>query len=133
MPRIERIRMLVRRQEFLHLPWVGQFHVTRDLCYEESVLANHLRQQNAWVFTDAISDQVIVERFLSVAGPAHYPAHVARRKRIRVLRSQISRRIERAVGNHHLYRHAASRDRRIKLVGKLHAYARTAGEYARAA
>ena len=47
MPRIERIRMLVRRQEFLHLPGVGQLAVGRDVRDEEAVLADHLRQQHA--------------------------------------------------------------------------------------
>ena len=100
---------------------------------EETVLANHLRQEDARVFADPVGDQVIVKRFLGVARPAHEPAHVARRERVRVLGTEIARRIERAVGNHHLHRHAAARDRRIQLVAVLHADSRTAGEHARAA
>ena len=77
--------------------------------------------------------QVIVERLLRVARPAHQPAHVAGRERVGVFGSEVARRIERAVGNHHLHGHAAAGDRRIQLVGVLHADAGAAGEDARAA
>ena len=54
-------------------------------------------------------------------------------ERVGVLRSEVAGRIERPVGNHHLHRHAAARDRRVQLVRELHADARAAGEHARAA
>ncbi len=84
-PRIERVGMLVWRQEFFHLAGIGQLHIRRDVRNEKAVLANHLRQQHSRIFADAIPHQMIVERLLRVARPAHDPAHVARRKRIRVL------------------------------------------------
>src|ERR1700757_1622624 len=37
MPRIERIWMLVGWQEFLHLTWIRQFDVRRDVRYEKTV------------------------------------------------------------------------------------------------
>jgi len=37
MPRIEWIRMLVRRQEFIYLPGVGQLDIARDVGDEEPV------------------------------------------------------------------------------------------------
>jgi hypothetical protein len=54
MPRIERIGMLVRRQEFLHLARIGQLDIAGDVRDEEAVLAHHLWQEHARVFTDAI-------------------------------------------------------------------------------
>src|SRR6266851_10481415 len=99
---------------------------------KETILTNHLRQQNTRVFADPVADYVIVKRFLGVTGPAHEPTHVARGERVRVLGTKIAWRIKRAVGNHHLHRHAAARDRRIKFVAVLHADTRTAGENARA-
>ena len=133
MPGIKRVRMLVRRQEFLHLAGIGQVDVACDVRDEEAILADHLGQKHAGVLADAVGHQVIVERFLRVARPAHEPAHVARRERIGVLGTEIAGWIERAVGDHHLHRHTAARDRRIEFVGKLHADARAPGEHARAA
>ena len=43
MPRIERVRMLVGRQEFFHLARVGQIDLAGDMGDEETVLADHLR------------------------------------------------------------------------------------------
>ncbi len=133
MPRIERIRMLVGRQEFLHLSRIGQLDIGGDVRNEETVLADHLGQEHARVLTDSIGHQVIVERLLRVARPAHEPAHIARRQRVGMLGTEIAGGIERPVGNHHLHRHAAARNRRIQLVGKLHADARAARENTRAA
>jgi hypothetical protein len=125
-PRVQRIRVLVRRQEFVHLPLVRQLHVGRDVRDEEAVLTHHLRQQDARVLANPERHQMVVERFLRIAGPPHQPAHVARRERIGVLRSEVAGRIERPIGNHHLHRHPAARDRRVQLVREVHADARAA-------
>ncbi len=50
-----------------------------------------------------------------------------------MLGTEIAGRIESAIGDHHLHRHTTPRDRRIKLVGELHADPGAAGENARAA
>ena len=100
---------------------------------EETVLADHLRQKDARVLADAIGDQVIIERFLRIAGPTHDPSHVARGERVGVLGTEITGRIKGAVGDHHLHWHATAGDRRIKFVGELHAHSRAAGKDASAA
>jgi hypothetical protein len=133
MPRIERIRVLVGRQELFHLSGIRQLDVGRDVRHEEAILADHLRQQHARVLADAVRDQMVVERFLRIAGPSHQPAHVARRERVGVLRPEIAGWVEGPIRDHHLHRHAAARDRRVQLVGELHADAGTAREYARTA
>src|ERR1700676_832905 len=66
MPRIERGRVFVRRQEFLYLGWVGQVDLAGDMSHEETILAHHLRQQYAPVLTDATGQQMIVEGSLIV-------------------------------------------------------------------
>jgi hypothetical protein len=95
--------------------------ISGDVRDEEPVLAHHLRQQDARVLADAERHHVVVERFLRVARPAHEPAHVAGRQRVGVLRSEVAGRIERPVGDHHLHRHTRAGDRRIELVGEVHA------------
>src|SRR3979490_2821369 len=100
---------------------------------EEPVLADHLGQKHTRILTDSIGDQVIVESFLGVARPAHQPPHIARRERVGMLGTEIAGRIKRAVGDHHLYRHTAARNRRAEFGRVLHADAGTAGENARAA
>src|ERR1700722_13422413 len=130
MPRIERIRMLIGRQKFFYLTSVGQFDIAGDMRNEESILANHLREKDARIFADAISNQMIVESFLRIAGPTHDPAHIARGEGISVLGTEIAGRVEGSVGDHHLHRHAAAGDRRIQFVGELHTHSRTAGEHA---
>src|SRR6266478_6598805 len=79
MPRIERVGMLVGRQEFLDLARVWQIDVTCDVRNKEAILTDHLGQEHARILTDSIGHQVIVEDFLGVARPAHQPPYVARR------------------------------------------------------
>src|SRR3989442_5504898 len=63
MPGIERIRMLVGREKFLHLTSVRQLDVARDVRDEESVLTDHLRQEHATILSDPKAQQMIVEGF----------------------------------------------------------------------
>src|SRR5215469_1323105 len=111
MSRVERVGMLVGRQELLDLAWVGQFDVRGDVRNKEAILADHLREEYARVFPDAIAHQMIVERFLGITGPTHQPAHVAGRECVSMLGTEIARWVEGAVGDHHLHRHAAAGDR----------------------
>src|SRR5215469_6887517 len=111
MSRVERVGLLVGRQELLDLAWVGQFDVRGDVRNKEAILADHLREEYARVFPDAIAHQMIVERFLGITGPTHQPAHVAGRECVSMLGTEIARWVEGAVGDHHLHRHAAAGDR----------------------
>src|SRR5665213_3419364 len=128
MARVEWVGMLIGWQEFLHLAHIWQINITRNVRDEETVLADHLGQKHTWVFTDSIGNQVIIKGFLCIARPAHQPTHVARRKRIGMLGAEVTWRIESAVGDHHLHRHTAARNRGIELVCELHTYAGAARE-----
>ena len=90
---------IVWRQEPPHSFGGRNLHHVLGVCQERAVHGQGHRHSHALVFSNAIADQHVLERFLRRGHPTEQPSHVAHSHRVVVLDSKRARIVEGTVAD----------------------------------